>query len=1035
MKNFMLFLMTLFLSCHVMAQQTTVTGTITDGTDGSPLIGANVLVKGTGTGSIADVNGKFSVSVPTGKDVLVISCIGYKQQEITLKAGQKVVNVVMKEDSELLDEVVVVGYGTMKKSDLSGASVSMGEDAIKGSIITNLDQSLQGRAAGVTAVQTSGAPGSSSSIRVRGQATINANAEPLYVVDGVIVQGGGQSGGDYGFGDALGNGTVSTISPLSTINPADIVSMEILKDASATAIYGAQGANGVVLITTKRGKAGEAKFTYDGMVAMQRQTKRLDLMNLREYADYYNDFTRTFDGGLKESAYYSDPSLLGVGTNWQDAIFQTAFQHQHQIGAQGGTEKIQYYVSAGYMDQEGTLIGSNFNRLSVRTNLDAQLKKWLKLGLSATFSDTNDDLKLAEGEEGIINFAMTSLPDVPIYNMDGSYATVVRENYTSRNPIALAMENSNKLNRKKLTGNIYAEISPLKNLTWRAELGYDISSSKADVYRPIIDLGTWKQSNSSRMQKNSSTFWQIKNYVTYNNTFGKHNLTAMLGQECWESKWDYTAVSSTNLPSDAVHNPQLGADNKTIGSAFGSSAMVSFFARLNYNYSDRYLATYTYRYDGNSNFGPNNRWAGFHSFAASWRFSNERFFESLKKVVSNGKVRVGWGQTGNSGIGSYKWGTSMRQVYTSLGQGYRPSNIPNLDIQWESQEQWNIGLDLGFFNDRVNITADWYQKESKNMLMEMQLPSYMGTGGNASSRLSAPWGNYGHIRNTGFEIAVNTHPIVGTFEWDSNFQISWNKNKLLALNNTANAAIVGYGQWNDVVSMTTIGESLYNLWVGDVKYKDLSGPDGKPDGVINEYDKTNIGSPMPDFTFGWTNTFRYKGFDLSIFINGSYGNKVYNYLKMKMTSMSGAWSNQLADVVNRARLEPVDATVVYTDGTQWYDHIENVRVANPSASLPRAVIGDPNDNDRISDRYIEDGSYIRLKNIALGYTFPKKWIKTIGVENLRVYMNIQNLLTITGYDGYDPEIGVNTQNVNVYGMDFGRYPSPTTYSFGLSLTF
>ncbi len=355
--------------------------------------------------------------------------------------------------------------------------------------------------------------------------------------------------------------------------------------------------------------------------------------------------------------------------------------------------------------------------------------------------------------------------------------------------------------------------------------------------------------------------------------------------------------------------------------------------------------------------------------------------------------------------------------------------------------------------------------------MEMQLPSYMGTGGNASSRLSAPWGNYGHIRNTGFEIAVNTHPIVGTFEWDSNFQISWNKNKLLALNNTANAAIVGYGQWNDVVSMTTIGESLYNfygyvtdgiyqnlediqnspkpekypadgvfnrsqtVWVGDVKYKDLSGPDGKPDGVINEYDKTNIGSPMPDFTFGWTNTFRYKGFDLSIFINGSYGNKVYNYLKMKMTSMSGAWSNQLADVVNRARLEPVDATVVYTDGTQWYDHIENVRVANPSASLPRAVIGDPNDNDRISDRYIEDGSYIRLKNIALGYTFPKKWIKTIGVENLRVYMNIQNLLTITGYDGYDPEIGVNTQNVNVYGMDFGRYPSPTTYSFGLSLTF
>lgn len=380
MKNFMLFLMTLFLSCHVMAQQTTITGTITDGADGSPLIGANVLVKGTGTGSIADINGNFSVSVPAGKNVLVISCIGYKQQEITLKPGQKVVNVVMKEDSELLDEVVVVGYGTMKKSDLSGASVSMGEDKIKGSIITNLDQSLQGRAAGVTAVQTSGAPGSSSSIRVRGQATINATAEPLYVIDGVIVQSQGQRGADYGLGDALGNGSMSTVSPLSTINPQDIVSMEILKDASATAIYGAQGANGVVLITTKRGKSGEAKFTYDGMIAMQRQTKRIDMMNLREYAEFYNEMAEI--GEIADpSNLYSDPSLLGHGTNWQDAIFQTALQHQHQISAQGGTDKVQYYVSASYMDQEGTIIGSDFNRYSFRVNLDAQLKKMVEIGV------------------------------------------------------------------------------------------------------------------------------------------------------------------------------------------------------------------------------------------------------------------------------------------------------------------------------------------------------------------------------------------------------------------------------------------------------------------------------------------------------------------------------------------------------------------------------------------------------------------------------------------------------------------------------
>lgn len=536
MKNFMLFLMTLFLSCHVMAQQTTITGTITDGADGSPLIGANVLVKGTGTGSIADINGNFSVSVPAGKNVLVISCIGYKQQEITLKPGQKVVNVVMKEDSELLDEVVVVGYGTMKKSDLSGASVSMGEDKIKGSIITNLDQSLQGRAAGVTAVQTSGAPGSSSSIRVRGQATINATAEPLYVIDGVIVQSQGQRGADYGLGDALGNGSMSTVSPLSTINPQDIVSMEILKDASATAIYGAQGANGVVLITTKRGKSGEAKFTYDGMIAMQRQTKRIDMMNLREYAEFYNEMAEI--GEIADpSNLYSDPSLLGHGTNWQDAIFQTALQHQHQISAQGGTDKVQYYVSASYMDQEGTIIGSDFNRYSFRVNLDAQLKKWLKLGLSASYAATDESLKLADSEQGLIYYSLQTLPDIPIYNVDGSYATVVREGWTNPNPIALAMMDDILLKRQRLSGNIFFEVTPIKNLVWHAELGYDIGASKSDRYKPMVDLGGWQRmTNESSIQKNSNTFWQLKNYVTYNGNIGDdHHFTAMVGQECWES--------------------------------------------------------------------------------------------------------------------------------------------------------------------------------------------------------------------------------------------------------------------------------------------------------------------------------------------------------------------------------------------------------------------------------------------------------------------------------------------------------------------
>lgn len=1070
MKNFVLFLTALLMSCHVMAQQNHVTGTITDGNDGSPLIGANILVKGTAVGTISDLNGGFSVNMPSGRNVLVVSCIGYKTQELTIKPGQKTVSIVLREDTELLDEVVVVGYGTMKKSDLSGASVSMSEDKIKGSVITNLDQSLQGRAAGVTAVATSGAPGSASSIRVRGQATINAGAEPLYVIDGVIVQGGGQRGADFGLGDALGNGSVSTISPLSTINPSDIVSMEILKDASATAIYGAQGSNGVVLITTKRGKAGEAKFTYDGMMAVQRQTKRLDMMNLREYAEFYNDLAST--GQLEENNYYADPSLLGVGTNWQDAIFRTALQHQHQISAQGGADKMQYYVSASYMDQDGTLIGSNFNRYSFRTNLDSQLKKWLKIGLSATYSSTAEDLKLADSDQGIINYSLQTIPDIPIYDIDGNYATVVREGYTNPNPIALAMMDDILLNRQKLTGNVFFDVTPIKKLVWHAELGYDISSSKGERYKPMIDLGTWKrQSNESGIQKNSSTFWQLKNYVTYSDNIDSHYFTAMIGQECWESKYDFTSIFNTNLPSDEVHNPALGAGTPTINAGFGSSAMASFFTRLTYNYADRYLGTYTYRYDGSSNFGPDKRWAGFHSLAASWRFTNEEFFEPFKDVISNGKLRLGWGQTGNSNIGGYKWGTLISRMPSGLGMGYRPANIPNTGIKWESQEQWNIGLDLSLLYDRINLTVDWYKKESKDMLMPLQLPSYMGTSGNGSSALAAPWGNYGNIENTGIEVSLNTHPITGQFQWDSDFQISFNKNKLKGLSGTSNAQIVGYGQWTDVVSVSSVGESLYNfygyvcdgvykdyddllnspkpekypadgvfnrtntVWVGDLKYKDLSGPEGKPDGVINEYDKTNIGSPMPDFTFGWTNTFRYKNFDLSVFINGSYGNKVFNYLGMKLTHMNSAWINQLNTITDRAQLIPVDANKVYANGGKWYDDVTNVTVANSATSIPRASIQDPNDNDRVSDRYVEDGSYIRLKNITFGYTFPKNMIKKVGLENLRVYANIQNLLTLTKYDGYDPEIGVSTASANVYGLDNGRYPSPTVYSFGLNVSF
>lgn len=1082
MKKLVMLCMAASMSSSLAFAQSKITGVVKDST-GEPIIGASVTIKGAqGVGAVTDIDGNFSLTVPSGKKQLLVSYIGFTPQTVDVN-GKNTFTIVLKEDNQTLNEVVVVGYGTMKKSDLAGATGSMDEKKMKGSIITNLDQSLGGRVAGVTSMATSGAPGSSTSIRVRGQATINAGAEPLYVVDGVIWNNSNSSGSSVGLGDALGNGSVSTVSPLSSLNPSDIVSMEVLKDASATAIYGAQGANGVVLITTKRGKAGEAKFTYDGMVAWQRQGKRIDMLNLREFAEYYNDMAS--QGMVYKDDRFSDPSVLGKGTNWQDAIFRTALQHQHQVSAQGGSEKIKYYVSGNYMDQDGTIIGSEFKRYGARVNLDSQLKSWLKLGLSATYSNTDQRLLKADQEDGVITYALTTRPDIPIYDINGGYTSISQQGVSNPNPVALALMDDILYNQNLLTGNVFAEVTPIKNLVWHTEVGYSFNWDRGEVFKPTVDLGSWTRTkNYNSIQKSTGSFVQFKNYLTYNGSFGKHSFTAMLGQECWKSKWDSARTEAQDLPTNTVHNPSLG-DPSTfkINNGFGTSAMASFFTRETYNFDDRYLLTYTFRRDGSSNFGPNNRWGSFHSVAGAWRFSNETFVRNVAgKWLSNGKLRIGWGQTGNANIGGGKWSSDMSSIGTGLGTSYRPLRIANLDVHWEKQEQTNIGLDLGLFHDKLGITVDVYKKVSNDMLMPMQLPSYMGTSGNTSSALAAPFGNFGSIENKGLEITINAHPIsTKNFSWDSEFEISWNKNKLTKLSGTSSAAILGVGQWNDVVSKSDVGQPLFQffgyvtdgvytsyedienspkpvsyggsngynkyntVWVGDVKYKDISGPDGVPDGKIDENDRTYIGNPMPKYTFGWTNTFRYKDFDLSIFVNGSVGNKVYNYIRMKLDNMKSVWANQAATVINRSQITPINPNKDYSNGYlghnattvyHWYDDIDNVQVLNPT-NIPAAHLNDPNENSRVSDRYIEDGSYLRIKNITLGYTFPKQWIKNLGLENVRLSCNIQNLWTITGYKGYDPEIGASTSDMNgyVYGLDNGRYPSPTVYSFGLNVTF
>ena len=1082
-KKRSLFLMLILLASPllVIGQERTVTGRVTDIAN-EPIPGVSIMIEGTTEGVVSNSGGSYSITLPQGRDALLFSFIGFTSQRVEI-AGRSVINVVMQDAVLGLDEVVVIGYGTMRKSDISGASVSVSGEDLAGTITANLDQALQGRAAGVTAITTSGQPGASVSIRVRGQGTLNANAaEPLYVIDGMPVQNVSLSGHAVGLGDRLGNAPVGTFGGgLSHINPADILSIEILKDASATAIFGSRGANGVVLITTRRGRAGEARFNYEFSHGLQEQARRLDMLNLREFAEYSNSIAAE-TAGRDPRIEFADPTLLGEGTDWQEAIFRVAPMQSHQISASGGTEAVRYLMSGSYLNQEGIVIGSDFERFTGRVNLDADLREWWTMGANINVSRSRDRLGLNNSEEGIINVGLRMAPDVPIYNTDGTWSGDEREGSAgSINPIAKALDEDIRLKRTGLLGSIFSDITLIEGLNWRAEASTNMEFTNAYTFRPTFRHGVIENTlNESRWQFSQNYFWEVKNFLTYNENFNRHNTTLMAGQEISEWSWEFLSGASTGLPGNVVRSPGLGepASNR-VGSGFGSGAMASFFTRALYNFDDRYYLTYTFRYDGSSNFGPENRWAPFHATSVMWRVSNENFWEGMNHIVNNLRIRGGWGQTGNANIGGYRWGASITGMPTGLGMGYRQSNIANPFVQWEKQEQYNLGIDIGLLNNRVDLVVDMYLKRSTDMLMDMQLPSYMGTRGNESARLNPPMGNFGEIENRGIEITLNTRPVDrGLFSWDNSLMFTLNRNKLLGLTGAPAAHIEGYGQWTDLVSLSTIGSSLYNfygweveglytslqdilnsprpiafpsdgatfvrdrtVWVGDIKFRDLSGPEGKPDGRVDEHDRTNIGSPLPKFTFGFNNTFRYGNWELNVFINGMYGNKIMNYIGRHLSGMNSLWNNQLATVTDRTRLAPIDPNRIYLDGQgnrieNWFNDISNVRIAeHGDNNMPRAILGDPNNNRRISDRYIEDGSFLRFRNISLAYNLPARFTNPVGLNTVRVFVNLQNVWTITSYSGLDPEIGASQTSANVYGLDNGRYPSPRVYTVGVNVSF
>ena len=1024
-------------------QERTVTGVVTSGTDGEALIGVSVQVKERPqAGTITDFEGRYSLQVKSN-ETIVFSYIGFKPQEV--KASKTVINVEMEEDSEILDEVVVVGYGTMKRSDLTGSVVSVGEDEIKQSIVTSLDQALQSKAAGVSVTQNSGTPGGGISVSIRGINSLNGN-EPLYVIDGVAISGNNDS-----------NSSI-----LSSINPSDVVSMEILKDASATAIYGSRASNGVVLITTKQGQAGKTRITYEGYYGLQQLPKKLGVMNLREYAEYQN--LRAEVIGFGERAEFADISLLGEGTDWQGEIFQNASMHNHQLNISGGNDNVKYSLSAGYLQQEGIAIGSDFERFSARVNMDNKITKWLSTGLRASVAQTKQNNTIDSGN--IIRTAIEQLPDTPARNPDGSWGAQAENMYGTyfSNPVAEALMRENYNRGLQMYVDFFADVTLWKGLVFRAEYAGNYYYSNTYQYTPSYDYGHYVQSSTGSRGANNGSNWTLKTYLTYNGTFGKHNISVMAGHEAQENSYETLYASRDNYLFNTIHELNMG-DSSTAknSSGRGSSAIESYYGRLNYGYDDRYLATFTVRGDGSSSFGPANRWGVFPSMALAWKINNEKFLKDVK-WLNNLKLRLGWGLVGNQSASSYAYGVTMSSAASIWGTGFYAGNYPNDKLKWEETKAWNAGIDLNLFDNRVEFIFDTYLKNTDNLLMRASLPSYV------TGIITSPWVNAGAMENKGAEFTLNNVNISKKdFTWRTGITISFNKNKITKLY-TETAGLSGTVDGSQTLTYSTVGQPVGQyygykvigmfkeesdfyqrdadgnflldkngnrlpvalpenqhiakdeVWVGDYIFEDLNG-----DGVIDEQDRTYLGNPEPKFSYGFNNTFTYKGFDMNIFINGVYGNKLVNLFRQDFTNPMRN-SNLLKEATGIAHVELIDPAQP--------EEIWNVHVSNPeSATVQRLNTADGNDNNRMSSRFVEDGSYLRIKNISLGYTFPQKWTRKWHIENLRVYMNIQNAFTFTKYKGYDPEVGAYNYNVLLRGVDYARYPSQRIYTVGLNLSF
>jgi len=997
----------LLIGPKVFAQGKEVKGVVKDETQ-FPIVGATVHIVGTTQGTITDIDGKFKLFVPSDTIVIQVSFIGKESQNLNI-AGKDYFEVILRDATESINEVVVMGYGVQRKSDITGSVSSVKAKELTKVASIGVDQAIQGRAAGVQVSATSGRPGAGIDIKIRGIGTVG-NSNPLYVVDGV---------------------------PTSTIeflNPSDIESLEILKDASATAIYGSRGANGVVLITSKKGSKDHQMITYDGYFGIQSANNTLNLANAEQYATLINEGRRA--DGLPVYDNMEDPSALGEGTDWIDEGTQTSMIQNHNIGFSGGSEKFTYNASANYLDQEGTLINSEFQRLSFRLNSTYQLKSWLEVGNNLTY--VNFEGKGVYQNEGTVMFQdfITANPMVPVKFDDGSWG-YDENNPESKNPVAMTYLQTPDSEGNQFVGNVYAKMNLAEGLVFKTSYGVDNFTNIVEVLTPKYRINDQQFNDQNSFQSNSfeRKSWVWTNTLNYLADLNEdHRFNFLLGHEMQETKNTYIDMSVYDIPDALLGSKFIGAGDASTSMVDGresESALLSFFGRVNYNYMDRLLFTANFRADGSSRFGENNRWGYFPSFALGWNLHQENFMESLD-FVSRAKFRAGWGQIGNQNIGDFAFLTSVKDGYlyyfgdsSSASNGKAPTTVGNPDIKWETTTSSNFGVDLGFLDNKISVTADYFYKKTTDMLVQVPVPDYLGV-------WDSPFANAGEVENKGFEFSATWRGRKNDFSFDVSGNISFIQNEVLSLGDGGKAIFNG-------VSKTDVGQPIASFWgykavgiyqseseidayldqtgsisPGDVKYADLNG-----DKKIDAKDQTWIGSPHPDFFYGINVNLDYKNWSMSIFGQGTYGNDVYNLVGKNMVTNFNA------------------------NKPDYY--IEN-RWTGPETSnkYPRLTATKGQTNKYASSLFVEDASYFRLKNVQLAYQFKSDIAEKLYMKSLKVYISGQNLLTFTDYKGFDPELGRKQKSVGFdyynssytsFGVDKGALPQARIFMVGLKAAF